>query len=49
MKKFISKLKIGNIIPALAVAVVTVMSNSTCAFIAHQAKMPEEARKLRKF
>ncbi len=49
MKKFLLKLANCNVIAALALTVVTVMANSTCAFIAHQAEMPEDAKKLRKF
>ena len=33
----------------IAMVVVTLLANSTCAFIAHQAEMPESAKKLRKF
>lgn len=42
-------IKSNGFIAAIAMAVVTLMANSTCAFIAHQAEMPEGAKKLRKF
>lgn len=45
----VTKSKNNGIIAAIAMIVVTLLANSTCAFIAHQAKMPEGAKKLRKF
>ena len=33
----------------LALAIVTANVNSTCQFIIHQPKLPESAKKLRKF
>lgn len=44
-----AKIKCNGFIAAIAMAVVTLLANSTCAFIAHQAEMPEGAKKLRKF
>lgn len=45
----VTKSKNNGIIAAIAMIVVTLLANSTCAFIAHQAEMPEGAKKLRKF
>lgn len=47
MKKFF--LRFGNILAAVAIAVTTVNANSACVFVIHQAKLPDEAKKLRKF
>lgn len=44
-----TKIKNNGFIVAIAMLVVTLLANSTCAFIAHQAEMPESAKKLRKF
>ncbi len=44
-----AKTKNNSFIAAIAMLVVTLLANSTCAFIAHQAEMPEGAKKLRKF
>ena len=44
-----AKIKNNGFIAAIAMVVVTLLANSTCAFIAHQAVMPESAKKLRKF
>lgn len=44
-----TKIKNNVFIAAIAMVVVTLLANSTCAFIAHQAEMPESAKKLRKF
>ena len=45
----VAKNKNNVIIAAIAMVVATLLANSTCAFIAHQAEMPEGAKKLRKF
>ena len=47
MKKFIYKY--ASVLAALALVVTTVNANSTCYFVMHQDKMPESAKKLRKF
>lgn len=44
-----AKIKNNGFIAAIAMVVVTLLANSTCAFIAHQAEMLESAKKLRKF
>lgn len=44
-----AKIKNNGLVAAIAMVVVTLLANSTCAFIAHQAEMPEGAKKLRKF
>ena len=44
-----AKIKSNGFIAAIAMVVVTLLANSTGAFIAHQAEMPESAKKLRKF
>lgn len=44
-----AKIKNNGLVAAIAMVVVTLLANSTCAFIAHQAEMPEGANKLRKF
>lgn len=44
-----AKIKNNGFIAAIAMVVVTLLANSTCAFIAHQAEMTESAKKLRKF
>ena len=44
-----AKIKNNGFIAAIAMVVVTLLANSTCAFITHQAEMPESAKKLRKF
>lgn len=49
MKKFISKHKIGSCVAALAVMVTAVTANSTCVWFSHQEKLPDSAKKLRKF
>ena len=36
-----AKIKNNGFIAAIAMVVVTLLANSTCAFIAHQAEMPE--------
>ena len=47
MKKFISRY--GSWLAAFALVVTTVTANSACIFFTHQEKMPETAKKLRKF
>jgi len=47
MKKFI--LKYGSFVAALALLVTTMTENSACIFYMHQEKLPESAKKLRKF
>ena len=42
-----AEIKNNGFIAAIAMVVVTLLANSTCAFIAHQAEMPEGAKKLR--
>ena len=44
-----AKIKNNSFIAAIAMVVVTLLANSTCAFIAHQAEMPEGAKKLSKY
>lgn len=47
MKKIMSK--IMNVGAAIAIMFVAAEVNSACFFIIHQPKMPEAAKKLRKF
>lgn len=47
MKKI--TLKSAKVLASLALGVTTMTANSTCAFLAYQPKMPEGAKKLRKF
>lgn len=51
MKKVISKSfwKLGSCIAALAVIATTLTANSACVWFSHQEKLPEAAKKLRKF
>lgn len=51
MKNFISKygVKFGGCIAALAMMVTAATVNSACVWFTHQEKLPEEAKKLRKF
>jgi len=42
-------LKFSGVVAALALLVTSSMMNVTCALIMHQPKMPEGAKKLRKF
>lgn len=42
-------IKFGSMFAALAMVVTTFTMNSTCAFLMHQPKLPESAKKLRKF
>ena len=41
--------KLGNIVASLALMVTALNANTTCVYIAHQAKLPDSAKKLRKF
>ena len=41
--------KYSGVVAAFAVVVTTFIANSTCIYILHQDKMPESAKKLRKF
>lgn len=41
--------KHSTVLAALALAVTTLTANSTCVYYLHQSKMPEGAKKLRKF
>ncbi len=47
MKKFV--VKFGGLFAALALCVTTLTANSTCFYCAHQEKMPDNSKKLRKF
>ena len=47
MKKFISRY--GSWLAAFALVVTTVTADSACIFFTPQEKMPETAKKLRKF
>lgn len=47
MKKIF--VKFSGLFAALALCVTTLTANSTCFFCAHQSKMPENSKKLRKF
>ena len=43
------KIKVSAIVAKAALTVTKANANSACIFIAHQPKMPETAKKLRKF
>lgn len=47
MKGFIKKY--GAMMAAFAMVITTMTANSACIFLTHQPKMPETAKKLRKF
>lgn len=47
MKNFMKKH--GKSVAAIARTVTTVTANSACVFYTHQEKLPETAKKLRKF
>ena len=47
MKKFI--VKYGHILSAFALVVTTFASNRTCYLILYERKLPESAKRLRKF
>lgn len=47
MKNFI--VKYGHILSAFALVVTTFASNRTCGFILYERKLPESAKRLRKF
>ena len=51
MKNFISKyaVKFGGCIAVLTMMVTAATVNSACVWFTHQEKLPEEAKKLRKF
>lgn len=40
---------LGGMVATLAVVVTTLNVNATCLYMAHQPKLPDSARKLRKF
>ena len=40
---------LGGMIVSLALLVTTLSVNTTCIFVLHQAKIPDSAKKLRKF
>lgn len=41
--------KYGKCLAAVALMLTSISANSTCWFIMHQDKLPEKAKKLRKF
>lgn len=41
--------KYSGVVAAFAMVVTTLVANSTCIYIMYQDKMPESAKKLRKF
>lgn len=47
MNKFIKKY--GNIVSAFALVITTISANNMCFYIFHQPKLPDTAKKLRKF
>ena len=47
MKKLL--MKYGHILSAFALIVTTYVANRNCVLIFHQAKLPDAAKKLRKF
>ncbi len=47
MKNFI--VKYGHILAAFAVVITTFASNRTCNYILYERKLPESAKRLRKF
>lgn len=51
MKKGLLNLltKFGGCIAVLSLGVTTIISNSACGWLSYQEKMPETAKKLRKF
>lgn len=51
MKKYIRNFgyRFGGVIAAFALVITTLNVNSTCVYFAHQPKLPESAKKLRKF
>ena len=51
MKNFICKyaVKLGSCMAALAVMATALTVNKTCVWFSHQEKLPETAKKLRKF
>lgn len=47
MKKLI--VRFGSMLAALALVVTTIAANTTCTWVGFQPKMPDDAKKLRKF
>ena len=47
MKKFI--IKFGGILASFALMITTLNINTTCMMYAHQPKLPEKAKQLRRF
>lgn len=47
MKKFLSKY--GHIVCAFALVMTTYAANRSCVYIFHQPKLPDSAKRLRKF
>ena len=47
MKNFLRKY--GHIFAALALVFTTITANSTCSYVIHQEKLPENAKLLRRF
>jgi cyclic lactone autoinducer peptide len=43
------RFKFAGMVAGVALLLTTFNMNSTCIYIAHQPKLPEQARKLRKF
>jgi len=49
MKNSTKANKLGKVMAELALKTTKTNANSTCVFISHQPKLPETAKKLRKF
>ena len=49
MKKVLRESRLKKVVAAAAKKATSVNVNSTCAFVVHQPKLPENAKKLRKF
>jgi len=49
MKKIFSNKKISNFVARIALSAITSNVNSTCEYYVHQPKLPNNAKKLRKF
>lgn len=47
MEKWVKKF--SGVVAAFAMVVTTAVANSACIYLMHQDKMPESAKKLRKF
>lgn len=41
--------RLGSLIASIALMVTVVNANTACVYIAHQSKLPDSAKKLRKF